>query len=325
VPVIILIAHGIQFFSYKKSMQALICLFVILVLVGQGHSAFIRNFIWKTEESLWLDAVDKSPNLPRVHHNLGRYYGNTGQREKAIVQYEEALRLKRGPHSETHHLTHFNLALIYINTHEEDKAIEHLQKAIEIVPYYADAYNNLAIITAKRGRYDDAYNLLIRSLTYDRNSSQAHNNLGYVLLKTNRTEEAIIEFEKALHLEDNNITALHNLGIAHKYLCHLDEAARCFKTVLRRDPKALFTRLHLAETYWLMGKKDLAKRTVSATLDLIPPEAVYPKTKVFFQEDSFEELPDSSIILPLLRDAYLKRCVSLEKMAKGLGEGTEKD
>jgi len=318
VPIGILALKAIRFFSYKRSMQVIFSIFIILVLIAQGHSTFMRNFIWKTEESLWIDAIDKSPNLPRPHHNLGKYYGDTGQKEKAIAQYKEALNLKRGSHAETYHLTHFNLALIYVSTNETDKAVEHLEKAIEIVPYYADAYNNLAIIRAKRGRYDDAQNLLIKSLTYDRNSSQAHNNLGYVLLKTNRIEEAIVEFKKALDLEDNDLTALHSLGIAHKYKGELDKAARCFKSVLRKDAKALFTRLHLAETYWLMGKEEVAKRIVSSTLDLLPPEVVHSKIQVFFQKDSFQELPESSIILPLLKDAYLKRSVALNKMGNDL-------
>jgi len=146
VPIAILIARGIQFFSYKRSMQTVISVFVILVLIGQGHSAFMRNFIWRTEESLWLDAIDKHPNMPRNHHNLARYYEKTGRIEKAIQHYKEALTLERSSHGESHHLTHYNLALIYMKTDKDDKAINHLHKATALFPSFADAYNNLAII-----------------------------------------------------------------------------------------------------------------------------------------------------------------------------------
>lgn len=325
VPVAILVLKAIQFFSYKRSMQIIFSIFIILVLIAQGHSAFMRNFIWKTEESLWLDAVDKSPNLPRAHHNLGRHYGDTGQNQKAIVEYELALKLERGSHGETHHLTHHNLALIYVKTDQEDEAIDHLHKAIAIFPRYADAYNNLALIIAKRGKYDDAHNLLIRSLTYDRNSPQAHNNLGFVLLRTNRIDEAISEFKKALGLKDNYLPSLRNLGIAYKYKGDLDKGVHCFRSVLKKEPKALLTRLHLAETYWLMGKEEVAKRVVSRTLDLLPPQVIHSRLQVFFQKDSFQELPESNIILPLLKDAYLERAASLNKMGKDLGKAGEND
>lgn len=324
IPIGILVLKAIQFFSYKHRMQVIFSIFVILVLIGQGHSTFMRNYIWKTEESLWLDAVDKSPNQPRVHHNLGRYYGDTGQNEKAILEYKLALKLKRSPHGETHHLTHYNFALVYTSMNEEDKAIKHLEKAIEIAPYYADAYNNLATIIAKRGRYDEAHDLLIRSLTYNRNSPQAHNNLGSILLRKNRIDEAISEFKKALDLKDGDPGFLHNLGIAYKYKGCLDKGVYYFRSVLKKDPKALLPRLHLAETLYLMGKEEAAKRVVSRSLDLLPPEVVYSKIKAFFQKDSFQELPDSSIILPLLKDAYLERSASLKKMGKDLGKGEEK-
>jgi hypothetical protein len=45
---------------------------------------------------------------------------------------------------------------------------------------------------------------------------------------------------------------------------------------------------------------------------------VYSKLKVFFQKDTFQIVPDRSIILPLLKNAYLERSVSLEKMGDDL-------
>ncbi|MCK4824151.1 tetratricopeptide repeat protein, partial [bacterium] len=247
-PITILVVRGIGFFSYKKSMQLVISLFITLVLIGQGHSTFIRNAIWKTEESLWLDAVDKNPDSARAHHNLGRYYANTNQKEKAIAEYKLTITKERGTHSITHHLTHYNLALELMKMNENEKAKNHLLEAIEIFPKFADVYTNLSIIMAKDGKYNDAYNYLIKSLTYDSRSPEAHNNLGYMLIKTNQIEEAIIEFQKALQIKENFKLALHNLGIAYKYKGDLHEAARCFRSVLRRDPKDLLTQLFLAET-----------------------------------------------------------------------------
>ena len=323
VPITILIARGIRFFSYKRSMQVLISLFVVLVLVGQGHSSFMRNFIWKTEEGLWLDAIYKSPHLPRAHHNLGRYYGDNGDTEKAIVEYKAALNLKRGANAETHHLTHYNLALIYASTNKENKAIYHLHKAIAIFSRFADAYNNLSIIMTNRGKYNDAFKLLIKSLTYNRNSPQAHNNLGFVMLRTNRIDEAISEFKEALSLKDGDPKFMQNLGIAYKYKGYLNKSVHCFRSVLKKDPKALLPRLYLAETYWLMGKEEIAKHIVSSTLDLLSPEVVYSKIKVFYQKDPLQELPERSIILPLLKDAYLERSASFEQMGRDLLKGQQ--
>lgn len=318
VPVAIFIVKGIRFFSYKRSMQAIISIFVTLVLIGQGHSTFMRNFIWKTEEGLWLDAVDKYPQLPRAHHNLGRYYGEIGKTEKAIAEYEAALNLKRDANAITHHLTHYNLALIYSRINEEDKAIGHLHKAIAIFPRFADAYNNLAIIMTNREKYDNAFKLLIKSLTYNRKSPQAHNNLGFVLLKLHRIDASISEFKQALYLKEDDPKYMQNLGIAYKYKGRLSKSVRCFRSVLKKNPRALLPRLYLAETYWLMGKKGVAKDTISHTFDLLPPKVVYSKIKIFYHKKPLQELPERSIILPLLKSSYLEQSASFEKMGSDL-------
>jgi Tfp pilus assembly protein PilF len=325
VPIAILVVRGIGFFSYKKSMQLVISLFITLVLIGQGHSTFIRNAIWKTEESLWLDAVDKNPDSARAHHNLGRYYANTNQKKKAIEEYELVLQKERGTHGITHHLTHYNLALELMKMNENEKAKSHLLEAIEIFPKFANAYTNLSIIMAKEGKYDDAYDYLIKSLTYDSRSPEAHNNLGYMLIKRNQIEEAIIEFQKALQLKEDYKPALHNMGIAYKYKGDLQEAARCFRSVLRQDPKALWTKFFLAETYYLMGKTETASRMISHTLNFFSPKEVYAKLREFYKKNNLQELPDRSIIMPMLKTAYLKRSASLEKMGNDLWKGIETD
>jgi capsular polysaccharide biosynthesis protein len=64
---------GLDYYKNRKRMQYIIILSIVLILVSLGHSTFMRNFTWKNEKTLWVDAVDKSPNLSRPHHNLGKY------------------------------------------------------------------------------------------------------------------------------------------------------------------------------------------------------------------------------------------------------------
>jgi tetratricopeptide (TPR) repeat protein len=314
VPVAILIFRGIKFFSYKKSLQAVFCLFIILILVGQGHSTFMRNFVWKTEESLWLDAIDKSPNLPRPHHNLGRYYCKIGLMEKGMSEYEQAIALDRGPHGETRHKTHYNLALAYRARNKQDKAIEHLMKAIEMDPGYSDAYTNLAAIFIMKREYDEAFDHLIKALTYNSKSPQAHNNLGLVLLKKRRFDEAVSEFNKALATEKQSVSPLLGLGIAFKYKKEFAKAKHYLQMALEINPKNIMARLHLLETFFLMQDRESLEALLEETLDLIPPEIM----KAVIDDmaaDNFpdQEVPDLQLTLPLLGEAYLGRSATLKK------------
>jgi tetratricopeptide (TPR) repeat protein len=314
VPIAILIVRGITFFSYKKKMQTVFCIFIILVLVGQGHSTFMRNFAWKTEESLWLDAIDKNPDLPRPYHNLGRYYGTLGYREKEISNYLQAINLTRGSYGETRHVSHYNLALAYNALNREDEAIGHLKKALEMDPGFSDAHSNLAAILIKRRKYDEAFDYLIKALTYNDKNPAAHHNLGLVLLKKRRLDEAVSEFKKALATEKESVAALLGLGIAYKYKKEFFKAEYYLRRALEKNEKNTMTRLHLIETLFLMQHRDSLEALLQETLDVIPPEIMKAVVEDI-AADNFpdQEAPDLQVTLPLLGKAYQERSDTLKE------------
>ena len=314
VPVSILILKGLDFFSYKKSMQTIFSIFLILILVALGHSTFMRNFAWKTEESLWLDAIDKNPNLPRPYHNLGKYYGTLGDREKEISNYLQAIQLSKGSYGETRHVTHYNLALAYNALNKEDEAIEHLKKAIEMDPQFSDAYANLAAILIKRRKYDEAFDDLIKALTYNDKNAAAHHNLGLVLLKKRRLNQAISEFKKALPTKKESVPTLLGLGIAYKYKKNFFKAEYYLRAALDKNKMNIITRLHLIETLFLMQKKESLEALLQETLAAIPPEMIKSVVEDI-AADNFpdQETPNLEITLPLLAKAYLERSDTLRE------------
>jgi tetratricopeptide (TPR) repeat protein len=316
VPVAILIVRLIKFFSYKKPMQLIFAGFITLVLVGQGHSTFMRNFAWRTSESLWLDSIAKSPNLPRAHHNLAREYGFMGDREKEIAEYELALSLNRWPNGDKRHLVHYNLALAYKNVNRLDEAIEHLKKAIKIYPEFSDAYTSLGAILVKQRKYDEAFDCFIKALTYNSKSHRAHHNLGVYLLMKRRLEEAISEFNKALAVEKDFLPSLLGLGIAYKYKKEFVKAKYYLRAALEENRKNIMTRLHLIETLFLMQDRDSLEALLQETLDVIPPE-IMKHVVDDIVADNFpgQELPDLQVVLPLLGKAYLERSDTLKKYA----------
>ncbi len=316
VPVAILIVRLIKFFSYKKPMQLIFAGFITLILVGQGHSTFMRNFAWRTNESLWLDSIDKSPNLPRPHHNLARHYGFMGDREKEIAEYELALILNRWPNGDKRHLVHYNLALAYKNVNRIDEAIEHFKKAIKIRPEFSDAYTNLGAILVTQRKYDEAFDCFIKALTYNNKSHTAHHNLGVYLLMKKRLEEAISEFNKALAAEKDFLPSLLGLGIAYKYKKEFVKAKYYLQMALEKNRKNVMTRLHLIETLFLMQDRDSLGALLQETLDVIPPE-IMKHVVDDIVADNFpdQEVPDLQVILPLLGKAYLERSDTLKKYA----------
>ena len=317
-PVAILLLRALQLLSNKRSMRVIIPIFIILVLVGQGHSTFVRNFIWKTGDSLWMDAVDKNPMLPRPYHNLAKYYGDMGYREKEMTLYHKALTLERGPNYPSHHMTYYNLALAYISIDQKEKAIEHLRKAIEKAPGFSSAYNNLGVLMMKQGKYDEAFDNFMRALTNDENSAIAHNNLAFILLKRGRLEEALSESKRALALQKDFTRAFYNLGIIYKHKKRFSKAKHYLGLALKKRRKDIMTRLHMIEVLSLMQDKKLLGEFLVETLLIIPPEKLDALIKDIVADNiPTDEAPDLQIILPLLGRAYLERSDMLREYGSG--------
>ncbi len=324
-PIAILIAKGLRSFSDKRSMQFIISTFVVLVLVALGHSTFMRNFAWKTEETLWLDAVEKSPNLTRPHHNLGKYYADIDLRQMALEQYREALRLPDGPNRWTHHLTYYNMGLNYKALKEYDKAERYLLKAVEMEPRLSPAYTCLGILNTEKGRNDKALEYFVKALSHDINSQLARNYTGLVLLRQKRLTDAVTQFREALKMSPSDLYALTHLGIAYKYKGEFNEAIRYFRKVLSISKRYVTAYLHLMEVYFLKGEGKRAEQTAEKLIDLFPDDKLSLLVdKRIIQTEPLLEPPNLEIILPVLEKALIKRGGQYHAQARKLKNHRER-
>jgi len=263
-PIAILALKGIKFFSYKQSMQVIFTVFIVLVLIGQGHSAFMRNFIWKTEESLWIDATEKAPDLIRPWNNLGNFYSSRNLHEEALTQYIKALP-KKDIHTKKKGrcLAYYNIGLTYSEMGEKDKALRYYQEAEKISPSFADTHNNKGILLLEKDLFDEARQEFEKAIRYDNKHYEAHNNIGFLLLKTGKTEKAIPKLEMALKIKSNNPMALKNLGYAYRIKGSYGRAFLLFNKGIQHkypDP-GLF--LYLSEIFYIRGKNDQAEKLIS--------------------------------------------------------------
>ena len=320
VPIAILVAKGIKFFSYKRSMQVIISIFVVLALVAIGHSTFIRNFAWKTEETLWLDAVEKSPNLSRPHINLGKSYADVGLRQMALDQYRKAIELPDGPNRRDHYLAHYSMGLIYKSLKDHNKAMEHFLKAVALEPRYPPAYTYLGILKLEQGENGKALDYFLKALAHEVNSQQERNYAGLVLLRQNKLEDAISQFQKSLKANpDDQPYILTHLGAAYKRKGEMENALKCFKKVLSINHKHVPARLHLIESYLIEGEPAKAEKTAEELIGLFPKDILYLLVdKMIIRGDILIEPPDMKIVSPTLERAIMKKGNQYHDLARKL-------
>jgi tetratricopeptide (TPR) repeat protein len=161
-----LLAHH----SSRKIGQRVVWGAAILILCFYSLITIERNGIFKDDFTLWSDAVKKSPNKMRVHHNLGRAYFNRGDIDGAIREGEIALKLSANLDRKEN--VKFVLNLLggsYFLRGEVDRALNMFNRAIEVDPNFATSYYNVSCIHATRKEKDKALEYLKRAISLDQN------------------------------------------------------------------------------------------------------------------------------------------------------------
>ncbi|BCO11543.1 TPR-repeat-containing protein [Citrifermentans bremense] len=178
----------------------------LVVIAMLGTLTILRNSVWQTEISLWLDAVKKSPAKLRPHQNLALYYGNAGRLEEARQELQKAIAIKPDDFE-----LHNNLGIVYRQQGNLDAAILEYERTLQLEPNDAMARYNLGNAYLGRGRYREALEQYQSCLKLIPDYDELHNNLGIVYNKAGQSDAAIKEFQEALRLNPANVHARRNL------------------------------------------------------------------------------------------------------------------
>ena len=138
----------------------------------------------------------------------GLEYANKNEYEKAVKEFENALKLF--PKDEE---SLFNLGFIYIDMKQYGLAYDILKKLVNINPHHIEAFNNLGLLFARQGKYADATFVYEKGIEQNPGAAVLYNNLGNVFYDTGKFEMALQMFKKAGEIDPVFTERLYHLGI----------------------------------------------------------------------------------------------------------------
>ncbi|RJP65537.1 MAG: tetratricopeptide repeat protein [Candidatus Abyssobacteria bacterium SURF_17] len=190
---------------------------VIAIILALSALTITRNSVWKTEYTLWTDAVQKSPDKARPHTNLGMALVERGDLEGAAREVETALALDPQLPEAAFSLASINL---YKGKYDETIAVlnatfarfpDDSQVPVRIAHAFAKARFNLGLAYFHKGEYSRAiaeYESALRLAPY---LPWTHNNLGAAYEALGEYELAIAEYEKEFALNPGFVQARQNI------------------------------------------------------------------------------------------------------------------
>jgi tetratricopeptide (TPR) repeat protein len=205
---------AIRYLATKTPRAAGIAMAV--VCVAGAARAYVRNFDWRDERSLWASAVAVVPESARAHNNLGNaLLGEPGMLTEAIAEFKAALRIRPG-YAEAH----YNLGKTFALMNHLPEAIAEYQDALQNPSDYsnsqhdANVHISLGNVLARLpGRLTEAIAEYRVAIRIQPQRADAHYNLGNALAKSS-LEDAITEWSAAVRIDPDLADAHYNLGIA---------------------------------------------------------------------------------------------------------------
>jgi len=122
----------------QVSMQKFLTPLLLAVLM---IGSFVRNSVWQNDGTLWLDTAIHSPEKPRGYNEIGLYYIDRHEYQKAFEPLQRSLQLD--PYQPT---IYINLGLAYEGMGLPDKAMDAYRRVISMNPDDPTAYYNLGLL-----------------------------------------------------------------------------------------------------------------------------------------------------------------------------------
>ncbi|SPD74035.1 conserved membrane hypothetical protein [uncultured Desulfobacterium sp.] len=268
VPVTILLVKVIRYYSKKPAMRWMICIFLALLLVGFGNSTFLRNFDYETEGTLWADAIKKAPDLIRPHLNLGVFYFDHKDYDKALSEFSTAQSCHKSSNITDVPTTHYNIGLVYQRLGNLDKALEYYNKAASVYTTNADIYNNLGLLYYNMGQWEKAEHNFLEAIGCDNNAIQPYKNMTLVLLKQGKIKEALKYINLAGRQWSDDGGLLGAAGYAYRLDGKWDKAFLFLEKAVKIRPCDPKMHLYLSEIYFKQNKEAKANKEIQKFIQL---------------------------------------------------------
>ena len=160
-----------------------------------------------------------------------------------------------------------------------EKEMEMYRLALEVLPTFQRARNNLGVGLRRRGRIQEAIEQYNMAIEVDSSFSDAHANLGAAYYALGRVEDALKELQIASRQSGSNAYFHHHLGVVQFQLEQYEEAMKEFKRALSKEPGMAEARFYLGESYLKLGDTRKAIDEYEAALEL-DPNHVFARAKV---------------------------------------------
>ncbi|MBR9699207.1 tetratricopeptide repeat protein [Candidatus Woesearchaeota archaeon] len=203
---------------------------IILLIVFSGLTVW-QNTFWKDDFNLMTRGVEINPDSSRAHNNLGNYYFNLGQLNRAFTHFRESVRS-----DPSNHRAWVNLGVYFTAVEDYNNSLNALRTALRLTPENYNAYEKLGNAYAGLGEYDKALDAYGSSIQLNPDYYKAYARLGSLFGNSGNLTVAKGFLERAIELNPYYAEPYFNLGILYEKVGEMSTAQQYYKVAAQLDP-----------------------------------------------------------------------------------------
>jgi len=176
------------------------------LLLAFGALTWQQAGVYRDDQTLWRDTVNKNPSAWIAENYLGFYADKNGAAREALAHYRRSIVIY--PNSEAY----YNLANTLALQGRTGEAMPAYREAVRLNPHLAAAFVDLGTIFASQGQLDEAITHYRKAIEINPQHVYAHWCLGAIHERAGRIQEAIAHYREALRIDPDMAQALENLA-----------------------------------------------------------------------------------------------------------------
>jgi tetratricopeptide (TPR) repeat protein len=194
-----------RFAVYKTVSAAALIIFSLTMVVATQA----RCKVWKNNEVMWTDVIEKYPNSFMAYDNRGTYYRSIKNNDKALLDYINTIK-----YNPKYALGYNNRGDIYFDLGKDSLALIDYNQALAIDPKLVNSYTNRAIVYCRKQQYDKAFQEFDRAYQVDSTFDKLYYNRGILYDVLNKEDLAIADFRKYLKTNPYDDGIMNSIGVA---------------------------------------------------------------------------------------------------------------
>ena len=191
-----------------------------------------RVKVWENSETLFTDVLNKYPKVAVAYNNIGKYYREHNQYEKAIASYTKALAIDTKGFK-----TYNNRGKALFDTGKTGEALTDFDTCLSLNPDYVEALSNRGAALASMYKYSEALTDLDKAIKLEPTNTNAYSNRSLVFYYTKEYEKAIRDITMYLKYSPDDADIINIRALCYAQLKQNDKAIVDYNRSIELKPK----------------------------------------------------------------------------------------